>query len=67
CLVCARSLGIKPVDDILKKMGMNDEDIANMSEEIDGMIDGAAAEQVNIPWILQRILRSNTACPPWRT
>ena len=46
CLVCARSLGIKPVDDILKKMGMNDEDIANMSEEIDGIIDGASA---NLP------------------
>ena len=24
CLVCAKELGIKPVDDILKKMGMND-------------------------------------------
>ena len=26
CLICARELGIKPVDDILKKMGMSEED-----------------------------------------
>ena len=38
CLVCAKELGIKPVDDILKNMGMSDEDIENMSGEIDGML-----------------------------
>ena len=27
CLVCARSLGIKPVNDMLEKMGITDEDI----------------------------------------
>ncbi len=38
CLTCARELGIKPVDDILKKMGMNEEDIENMSGEVEGML-----------------------------
>ena len=38
CLLCARNLGIKPVDDILKNMGMTDEDIENMSGEVEGML-----------------------------
>ena len=39
CLVCAKELGIKPVDDILKKMGMNDEDIENMAGEVENMLE----------------------------
>ena len=27
CLVCAKELGMKPVDDILKKFGITDDDI----------------------------------------
>ena len=47
CLVCARELGIKPVDDILKKMGMNEEDIENMTGEVEGMLSAVepATEQ----------------------
>ncbi len=33
CLVCAKELGIKPVDDMLKKMNISDEDIEAMSEQ----------------------------------
>ena len=33
CLVCAKELGIKPIDDMLKKMDITDEDIAAMSEQ----------------------------------
>ena len=33
CLVCAKELGIKPVDDMLKKMNIYDEDIEQMSEQ----------------------------------
>ena len=38
CLVCAKELGIKPVNDILKNMGMSEEDIENMSGEVEGML-----------------------------
>ena len=34
CLVCARELGIKPVEDMLKKMGMSEDDIENMTGEM---------------------------------
>ena len=48
CLVCAKEMGIKPVDDMLKKMNISDEDIEQMSEQfmdlmaIDEDIDDAA-------------------------
>ncbi len=33
CLICAKSLGIKPVDDMLKSMNISDEDIEQMSNQ----------------------------------
>ncbi|MBQ2286090.1 MAG: ATP-dependent Clp protease ATP-binding subunit [Clostridia bacterium] len=33
CLVCAKELGIKPVDDMLKRMNILDEDIEQMSDQ----------------------------------
>ena len=33
CLVCAKESGIKPIDDMLKKMNISDEDIEQMSEQ----------------------------------
>lgn len=33
CLVCAKELGIKPIDDMLKKMDITDDDIAAMNEQ----------------------------------
>ncbi len=39
CLKCAKELGIHQVDQIIKNMGISDEDIDNMSEEFDSMVD----------------------------
>ena len=33
CLVCAKELGIKPIDNMLKKMNLSDEDIEQMSNQ----------------------------------
>ncbi len=33
CLVCAKELGIKPIDDMLKRMNISDEDIEQMSDQ----------------------------------
>ena len=33
CLVCAKEMGIKPVEDMLKKMNISDDDIEQMSEQ----------------------------------
>ncbi|MBQ8163232.1 MAG: ATP-dependent Clp protease ATP-binding subunit [Clostridia bacterium] len=34
CLVCAKELGIKPVDDIMRKMGISDEELENMEKMV---------------------------------
>ena len=39
CLNCASELGIKPVDDMLRKMGIDEEAIQNMSAEIDSLME----------------------------
>ncbi|MBR5539574.1 MAG: ATP-dependent Clp protease ATP-binding subunit [Clostridia bacterium] len=40
CLKCAKELGIKPIDDILKKMGISPDDLDQMSEEADALMQG---------------------------
>ena len=41
CLKCARELHIKPVDDILTKMGISDEDLDSLSGEMMNALNGA--------------------------
>ena len=48
CINCARELGIKPVNDMLEKIGVSEEDIERMSEDLrDALVsaeDGDSAE-----------------------
>ncbi len=39
CLKCAKELGIHQVDQIIKNMGISDEDIDTMTDEFDSMMD----------------------------
>ncbi|MBQ9742877.1 MAG: ATP-dependent Clp protease ATP-binding subunit [Ruminococcus sp.] len=39
CLTCAKELGIKPVDDLLKKMGVSEEDLAAMEDQMGAMME----------------------------
>ena len=41
CLKCARELHIKPVDDVINKMGISDEDLENLSGEMMNALNGA--------------------------
>lgn len=48
CLVCAKELGIKPVDDMLKSMNITDEDIEQMSDQfMEMMSPGADDSELN--------------------
>ena len=38
CLKCARELGIKPVNDIIEKMGITDDDLEQMDAEMENML-----------------------------
>ncbi|MBQ3792658.1 MAG: ATP-dependent Clp protease ATP-binding subunit [Clostridia bacterium] len=47
CIQCARELGIKPVDDIISKMGLSDEEIERMNSEMQDFLennDGSAPD-----------------------
>ncbi|MBR2977198.1 MAG: ATP-dependent Clp protease ATP-binding subunit [Oscillospiraceae bacterium] len=38
CLKCAKELGIQPVDDMMKKMGISDDDLENLTAEMSDMM-----------------------------
>ena len=40
CLKCAREMGIKPVDDIINRMGLSEEDLENLNGEMTDMMSG---------------------------
>nr|MBQ5810973.1 ATP-dependent Clp protease ATP-binding subunit [Clostridia bacterium] len=42
CLKCAKELGIKPIDDILQKMGISSEDFDRMTEETEEFMQALA-------------------------
>jgi len=41
CLKCARELGIQPIDEMIKKMGLTDEDLEGLSSEMLSAFGGA--------------------------
>ena len=66
CLRCARELGIKPVSDMLGKMGLDDEAIEKMNSEMNDVVESLAdasnddgedggAPAVDIPKIFQNL------------
>jgi ATP-dependent Clp protease ATP-binding subunit ClpC len=42
CIQCARELGIKPVNDLVDKMGVSDEDLENMGNELENLMSNQA-------------------------
>ncbi len=41
CLKCAKEIGLKPVDDMMQKMGISDEDLENLTNEMMTAFGGA--------------------------
>ena len=44
CMKCARELGIKPVNDMIEKMGITDEELEHMEDEMEGMIEAVSQD-----------------------
>ncbi len=44
CIQCARELGIKPVNDLVEKMGVSEEDLDNMGNELENLMSNGDAE-----------------------
>ena len=74
CLKCAKELGIKPIDDILKKMGISNEEFDQMTDDVDGFMqemipeegaDSPAADSGGAPAIdFNKLLRGNLGGAP---
>jgi len=47
CLKCARELGIKPVNDIIEKMGISEEELDQMDSEMDNMLSMVESEDID--------------------
>lgn len=52
CLSCANELGIKPVKDIMKNMGISDEQLESMQESMDSIIEMNGNEIPNLQELL---------------
>lgn len=49
CLKCAKDLGIKQVDDMVRQMGISDEDLENLSGEMLSMLGGSPEQDPEQP------------------
>ncbi len=45
CIKCAKELGIKPVNDIIKNMGLSDEDLDRMDGEMENLMEMMPADE----------------------
>ena len=47
CLLCAQELGIKPVEDIIKRMGISPDDLENVQEQMDSIMENMEDMDMN--------------------
>lgn len=48
CLKCAKELGIKPVETMIEKMGLSDEDLDQMDSEMSGMLENFGPDAADV-------------------
>lgn len=49
CLLCAKKLGIGPINEMLEKMGIDDEQLETMSDELSGLMDASGFSPEGFP------------------
>ncbi len=49
CLKCAKDLGIKPIDEMMQKMGITDEDLEGLTAEMMSAFGGAEGQEGLLP------------------
>lgn len=54
CLTCAKELGIKPVDDLMKKMGISEDDIDAVQEQMSSLL-GSAGENGDLKSMIESL------------
>jgi ATP-dependent Clp protease ATP-binding subunit ClpA len=44
CLKCAREMGVKPIDDMMKRMGISDEDLETLTDDMMNVVNSGALD-----------------------
>lgn len=60
CLTCAKELGIKPVEDLISKMGISDEDLENVQDQMNSLMQNMG-ENGDISKLMEQLGADNLA------
>ena len=50
CLKCAKEMGIKPVDDMIERMGLSEDDLENLNGEMTEAMNGRVRQKARAIW-----------------
>ncbi len=57
CLTCAKELGIKPVEDLINKMGISDDDLENVQDQMDSLMENMG-ENGDLSQLMQQLVQT---------
>lgn len=60
CLTCAKELGIKPVEDLISKMGISDDDLENVQDQMNTLMQNMG-DSGDISQLMQQLGADNLA------
>ncbi|MDY4084054.1 MAG: ATP-dependent Clp protease ATP-binding subunit [Ruminococcus bromii] len=60
CLTCAKELGIKPVEDLIEKMGISDDDLENVQDQMNALMQNMG-ENGDISQFMEQLGADNLA------
>ncbi len=60
CLTCAKELGIKPVEDLISKMGISDEDLENVQDQMNSLMQNMG-ENGDLSQLMEQLGADNLA------
>ncbi|MCD8025668.1 MAG: ATP-dependent Clp protease ATP-binding subunit [Clostridiales bacterium] len=60
CLTCAKELGIKPVEDLIQKMGISDDDLENVQDQMNSLMQNMG-ENGDMSQLMQQLGADNLA------
>ena len=60
CLTCAKELGIKPVEDLISKMGISDEDLENVQDQMNSLMKNMG-EDGDLSQLMEQLGADNLA------
>ncbi len=60
CLSCAKELGIKPVEDLISKMGISDEDLENVQDQMNSLMQNMG-ENGDLSQLMEQLGADNLA------